>query len=320
MLDKIICTQEQFQIFLESSDLNMSFQTKEYIRNLTKVSIGYENNRFIKIYLDNFKRTHYLSIESEDIGHVLGLYDKKLNMFYFVDGYEYEKLIKYDSHFSLYPKLSAIKAGAKTSFDKLLNQKIDNQKDNLKNITADYIDTLNDWQIKRLKIEIEKDIIYGDSATSEFHKEYEYNIENQQLINLLVDKQNEIERATTEYLLKHAESISHQLHKADYYKSYALFLKTDPVFQKRKKIIQSLNRSNMKTVNVLYLIDGEELQFKVTPNVQDMKEIYSYNITPLAQRNKFEEYTTQDILLDNIIRLTYGKKIIYEDLTISLSK
>lgn len=307
------CTQEQFQQFLESPCLSYSFKTDPCTPIFTKVSIGYTNDRFLKVYLDKYQRSPYLSIQNEDIGNVLGLYDTQTNIFYFSNGYDHDQLIRYDSGFSNYPKLSVFKAEAKTTFDMVINKKIRDQLDSIKNHIPDYIGTLEEYQIDRLRSDIQEDIIYTGSKDHEFSLELDYNIGSSELIELLVDKESEIDRATDQHLTEKMNYLSRQLQKIDYYEWYAKTLESDTTFQKRKNIIQALNLNDMKTVNITYLLHEQELELKVEPNVWDMKEISSYNIKTVAQRQAFKELTRDDIILDNVVRLTYKRKVIYED-------
>ncbi|MBO0423409.1 hypothetical protein [Enterococcus plantarum] len=307
------CTQEQFQRFLESPDLSCLFKTDQYTRIFTKVSIGYNQDRFLKIYLDQYRRSPYLSIQNENIGNVLGLYDTQTNIFYFNNEYDHDQLIRYDSGFSNYPKFSVFKAEAKTTFDTIINKKIKDQLDTIKNHIPDYIGSLEEYQMNRLRRDIQEDIIYTGSKDNEFSLELDYNIGSRDLIELLVDRKSEIERATNQHLTEKMDYLSRQLQKIDYYEWYAKTLESNTTFQKRKNIIQVLNLHDMRTVNITYLLHEHELELKVEPNVWDMKEISSYNIKTVAQRQEFKELTRDDIILDNIVRLTYKRKVIYED-------
>lgn len=83
-----------------------------------------------------------------------------------------------------------------------------------------------------------------------------------------------------------------------------------------KKIMDTMNRSPAKTVNVTVCIDGTELTFKTEAHDlrRDCKNTYSSWCIAAADRRKFEETfgRHRDYGPKDIIRITYGKSVLYE--------
>ena len=140
------------------------------------------------------------------------------------------------------------------------------------------------------------------------------------ILEYLTDKKTFLEEISREFIIDNMEEILKDLIRSE---AKRKVLKTiednkDHLYFKIRDITNAIKNSNCKTVNVTINKDGIEQSFIYdASSLKYYNDSYlsTYNIVKLADRERFEENfgRNDDFHFQDIIKMTYGKKTIYED-------
>lgn len=140
------------------------------------------------------------------------------------------------------------------------------------------------------------------------------------LLAYLTEKEEFIEETSREFIIDNMEDILKDLVKSEGKRRVLKTIednKNHPYF-KIRDITNAIKNTNCKTVNITINKDNIEQTFIYDANsLKYYNDSYLsiYNIVKLADREKFEENFGRyaDFHFPDIIKMTYGKKTIYED-------
>lgn len=194
-------------------------------------------------------------------------------------------------------------------------------------VTIDDVDHLFDIKDVEIGDEInEYDVVqyFIDGTTSESLEATfkDYSTRNSEdLFSYLTDKDEFVEEKAREYILANTTEILRQLALANKQRKVleAIEQNKEHPFHKIKSIIDAVNKNNCVTVNLTINKNGIEQIFKYKADALRMRHHSSYlapwNIEKLSDRDKFKENfgESADLHYQDIVKITYGKKVIYED-------
>ena len=140
------------------------------------------------------------------------------------------------------------------------------------------------------------------------------------ILEYLTNKQEFIEETSRDFIVDNMEDILKDLVRSEGKRRVLKTIEEDkehPYF-KIRDITDAIKNTNCKTVNITINKDNIEQTF-----IYDAKSLtyYNssylsiYNINRLSDREKFEENygRNEDFRFSDIVKMTYGKKTIYED-------
>lgn len=133
----------------------------------------------------------------------------------------------------------------------------------------------------------------------------------------LQDPEGFIETEAEQYIKINQEKFLLQFLKDDALLAeyQALMQDTENPIHRMKAITEALKASGAKTVTVTVEKDGKELTFKTAANsLTGHRNYYSTYDIPAQDRREFERLfgRSADYCAEDIIRITYGKKTLYE--------
>lgn len=137
---------------------------------------------------------------------------------------------------------------------------------------------------------------------------------HQFIIEYLLDKDAAILKKTEEYISKNTGDIAYSIKVLKETEEELQKLKNSGLYKERKKIINSITE-NMKTVNIDIIKDGKPFSCKIENKISYYTLYISvYYITSVDKRNEFRKLfgRAADISYEDIVRVKYGKKIVYE--------
>lgn len=144
--------------------------------------------------------------------------------------------------------------------------------------------------------------------------------QSKNILEYLTDKENFIEETSRDFIIDNMEEILKDLIRSEAKRKVLKTIEDNeehPYF-KIRDITNAVKNNNCKTVNVTINKDGIEQSFIYDADglrYYNNSYLSTYNITKLADRNKFEENFGRhaDFYFSDIVKMTYGKKTIYED-------
>ena len=199
--------------------------------------------------------------------------------------------------------------------------------DKIKEIIDSSKDDIFKIEDVEIAIEIEdKDVLtdFMDGKTSltleDSYKKYSTD-KPKDLLDYLTDKNTFLEEETREFILDNVTSILKGLTVTEE-KRKALKRIEDNLehpYHKIKSIVDAVKDNNCVTVNITINKDGIEQTFKydaaALKNSYNSSYLSCYNIEKVTERNLYEETFGRwtDFHYEDIVKITYGKKTIYED-------
>ncbi len=213
------------------------------------------------------------------------------------------------------------------SASELYNMINKDMNDKIKEIIDSSKDDIFKIEDVEIAIEIEdKDVLtdFMDGKTSltleDSYKKYSTD-KPKDLLDYLTDKNTFLEEETREFILDNVTSILKGLTVTEE-KRKALKRIEDNLehpYHKIKSIVDAVKDNNCVTVNITINKDGIEQTFKydaaALKNSYNSSYLSCYNIEKVTERNLYEETFGRwtDFHYEDIVKITYGKKTIYED-------
>ena len=139
------------------------------------------------------------------------------------------------------------------------------------------------------------------------------------ILDYLSDEKEFVEREARNFILNNTAGILCSLKKSAEKRKLLKEIEENHnhPFHKIKEIINSVQDKDYKTVNLTIYKEGIEQTFKFAalPLKYGKGYMSSYNIVKLDDRELFKENfgVNADLTHDDIVRITYGKNVIYED-------
>lgn len=140
------------------------------------------------------------------------------------------------------------------------------------------------------------------------------------LLEYLTNRTNFIEEDSRNFIIDNMEEIINDLIESDAKRKQLRKIEDDKshIYFKIKNIVDAINESNCKTVNVTINKDGIEQTFIYDADSlkrYDSNYLSPYNIIKRSDREMFEENfgRSEDFYFSDIVKMTYGKSTIYED-------
>ena len=246
-----------------------------------------------------------------------GIYDKENNKLYDIDYLLRTRLLDWD--YTDDRSISSSELHKKISQD--MNDKINEL----------IVDNKNDiFNIEEVEIaeEIsEKDILndFMEGETSATLKDFyiEYRSEKpQNIIDYLTDKEPFLEEESRDFIMNNMTKIIKGLVISNEKRKVLKQIEEDKThpYHKIKEIVDSVIKNRCVTVNLTINKDGKEQTFKydaeMLKNNFNSSYLSTYGIEKLAERDLFEKtYGRCEVIhYEDIVKITYGKKTIYEDL------
>ena len=246
-----------------------------------------------------------------------GIYDKENNKLYDIDYFLKTRLLDWDYNDDR--SISSSELHKKISQD--MNDKINEL----------IVDNKNDiFNIEEVEIaeEIsEKDILndFMEGETSATLKDFyiEYRSEKpQNIIDYLTDKETFLEEESRDFITHNMIEIINSLAITNEKRKVLKQIEEDKThpYHKIKEIVDSVIKNRCVTVNLTINKSGIEQTFKydaeMLKNNFNSSYLSTYGIEKLAERDLFEKtYGRCEVIhYEDIVKITYGKKTIYEDL------
>ena len=171
----------------------------------------------------------------------------------------------------------------------------------------------------------DKDVINefmsGETSCSMKDHIRNYNSMNpQDILDYLTDKNEFIEEVSRDFIVDNAEDILNGMIESESKRQKLKEIEQDKnhIFYKIRDIVNCINDNNCKTVNLTIFKDNKEQTFiydaKYLKNYSS-NYLSQYNIVKLKDREEFEANfgSSDDFYFSDIIKITYGKRTIYED-------
>ena len=161
-------------------------------------------------------------------------------------------------------------------------------------------------------------IFANQAPDGQFHSDYILNeLPEAAFMAWLQDPEGFIETEAEQYIKINQEKFLLQFLKDDALLAeyQALMQDTENPIHRMKAITEALKASGAKTVTVTVEKDGKELTFKTAANsLTGHRNYYSTYDIPAQDRREFERLfgRSANYSAEDIIRITYGKKTLYE--------
>ena len=158
----------------------------------------------------------------------------------------------------------------------------------------------------------------GHTPEGKFHSDYAMcEMPEAAFLSWLQDPDSFIQTEAETYIKSNPERFLLQFLKDDALLAeyQALMQDTENPIHRMKAITEALKASGAKTVTVTVEKDGKELTFKTAANsLTGHRNYYSTYDIPAQDRREFERLfgRSADYCAEDIIRITYGKKTLYE--------
>ena len=246
-----------------------------------------------------------------------GIYDKENNKLYDIDYFLRTRLLDWDYNDDR--SISSSELHKKISQD--MNDKIDEL----------ILDNKNDiFNVEKVEIEEEinekdvlNDFMEGETSATLKDSYRGYKSENpQNIIDYLTDKETFLEEESRDFITHNMIEIINSLAITNEKRKVLKQIEEDKThsYHKIKEIVDSVVKNNCLTVNLTINKDGKEQTFKydaeMLKNNFNSSYLSTYGIEKLAERDLFEKtYGRCEVIhYEDIVKITYGKKTIYEDL------
>lgn len=166
------------------------------------------------------------------------------------------------------------------------------------------------------------DFIDGKTSKTleDSHKQYSTE-KPQNLIDYLTDKDTFLEEEARDFIVDNITDILTDLSISEEKRKIlkAIENNKEHPYHKIKEIVNAIQNNNCVTVNLTIKKNGIEQTFKydgdMLKNNYNASYLSSYGIKKAPERNLFEETYGRwtDLHYEDIVKITYGKKTIYED-------
>lgn len=205
---------------------------------------------------------------------------------------------------------------------KLISNVINNRVNELINDGKQDAFNINNFDLIELT---DKDVINefmsGETSFSMKDQIKKYNSKkSQEILEYLTDKNEFVEEVSRNFIADNAEDILNDMIESESKRKKLQEIEKNKnhIFYKIRNIVNSINDNNCKTVNLTIFKDNKEQTFiydaKYLKNYSS-SYLSQYNIIKLKDREEFEENfgRSADFYFSDIIKITYGKRTIYED-------
>jgi len=326
---------DKFEQWLWSSNT----QT-ELVDNFGYISTLIKVNKNEKIAFLFMQGSYEKTVSTRNFEHV-GIYNR-------IDG------LVYDMLHTLYSKLSDDNEGEYRKFKdeyRALNRSV--QAEKFKNEVRLAIETTIDNDINNLNVKSEKELkgsyssnnvifthdidyireskerekvrkLFLDDTITEdvkfksyFSLSYNNEFGDENFLEYITDGDNMVKRVATEWIGKHQEDMYLQFISNEVTRDELEKMRNDkdnPIHTV-KKIIESVNSVDCKTVNITVVIEGRELTFKYEAKAlkRDWGDCCSgYNVAGVDRKNFENTFGKHaDFRPEDIKKITYGKKVLY---------
>lgn len=261
------------------------------------------------------KRFNPLKLKKEDF---LGIYYKKSGKFYFRDSY-YAKneILKHDGLDC--SDLTTLTEEINESVNKKIIEKVSNGKVNI-DVELEKYEQPEEYAIESTARRI---FLRGETVCMNSYAEYsikDYTQHFDDIIDYIIDSENAIERISSEYIEENKKSIYRNILINERVSELIKTIEKDPDYIRTRKLNEIFMNNDIKSINIKYVKDGEEMKFKIENRVfleYKNDTISSYNIISPKERKEFEN-TFKDkrgsdyIESEYIDEITYGKKVLYK--------
>ena len=246
----------------------------------------------------------------------IGIYNKENNKLYDINFF----IFRYYLNMDFFDEEIITKRNLFKIIKEEVNEKITNIVNSNKEKILDFYKSVPDIVIE------EDDVlcyfikgITSESIEDSYNKYYTDDPEK--IISYLTDKNTFLEKEAKDYILNHVDSIVSDIYKNKKKREILKEIEDNKEhpYYKIKEIVNILRDKNFVTVNLTINKNGIEQTFKYNADI--LKKYYNstflpgYGIEKKSERDLFEEIYGKWVDFDykDIKKITYGKKVIYED-------
>ena len=170
--------------------------------------------------------------------------------------------------------------------------------------------------------DVEKDFIFNKTSETLEDEYRKYSsTKSKDILDYLTDKESFVEREGRKFVVDNISEILKDVVISNKKRELLKQIEDNPnhLYHKKREIINAIIENNCYTVNVTIEKDNKQQTFKYNANT--LKNNYSssylssYDIENRSDREKFhsEFGYSADFYYDDIVKITYGKKTLYED-------
>ncbi len=303
--------EEEFFDFLKSDRTTQTFNYNDSKMIVNKVK--YNDKLDILYALFNY-RGELFDLSSPF--KYSGIYDKEKNKLF-----DIEYSLRYDILNWDYNDYRIISS---SELYRIISQDVNDKIEELISINKDDIFNIENVEIDK-KIE-DRDILqdFVDGKTSNTLENFypKYSTEKpKNIFDYLTDKESLLEKESRDFITKNMTKILRGLFISRERRKVLKKIENNKnhPYHKIKNIIDAINNNNCVTVNLTINKNGIEQVFKydaeVIKNYYRNSYLPTYGIVNVKDRRLFEENFDRDYDLhyEDIVKITYGKKVIYED-------
>lgn len=295
-------TNEQFNQFLERTEQTKYFESERVA--LIKIDSGYSEQRFDFIYLQTFANK-ILNFDRDRM-EILGVYDKVDQKYYYIDQY-YMRSLELEEYVSFYGITDLINQRFIQEVYRLIEENRSNFLDN-----QQYIEKLTDWEKERLQEEAKKEVLLQEEPAI-YIKELDLRENSELFLKIIDQKETLLSSLAINFFEEKKAYFMEEVQKEEYSYQYKQSLVFDKKFQKKREIFERIYNKGMKTLTVTYKQGNQVLIMKISNHLclyQDY--ISTLYILEKDTREEFEKNFGYEILFENIISITYGRKCLYK--------
>lgn len=326
--------------FFENKKITMVTVDKEsssWVEYLIKVKL---NERFDYV----FKTDGYGDINlTNSTLKILGLLDNISKRFYTNNTWYMDRQLPEIKYMDLYEVTKLMREDVKKAYNKYIYDNIADFKSAGKRAYDEYMSY--EENVIHLNLKAQERYISNfrlDKIEFSFYNKYYGNSDNgiadtQSILQYIVDgstfisnivlkelaKDNDVISSSTSGVpnipVNRVEIIGFDLLELDYLnnKIDELAKDTRSLLSKKKFIKEAIDTETMKTVNVTVVNKGETLTFKYSADQLSRLYMSEYYVPDLATRAKYKElfkdkWYHDDDIIAKIVKIEYGKKVIYE--------
>lgn len=271
------------------------------------------------VFQDSYSRTTSFNPFSIKENSILGVYDRKSEVFYFVSDVE-KRYTRVDySDVENY----CIEEDVKTAIVELVNNSIISKIGNNKELVhvdlgEENLPNKNSVRSTAIRLflngESVDDFAYANFNITDIFRDIDM------LVDYIQDKESTVEKLACKFIEEKRESIYRTLFRNEEIYKVLEDLNNDEDYVQLKMMNEVLGNSEFKTVNVLYKKDGKEMKFKLKnkrrlSSLED--SILSNNIVDKKDLLEFQKEFRDKRGLDyiepeHIEQITHGRKVLYQ--------